>query len=351
MSDATVLIANRGAIATRIIRTLRRMGLRSVAVYSEADADSLHVVQADEAVCIGPAPAAESYLDGAAIIAAAKATGAGYIHPGYGFLAENAEFAEACEAAGIVFIGPRPEHIRTFGLKHSARALAEAQGVPLAPGTGLLTDEEEAAAAAKAIGYPVMLKATAGGGGIGMRICSSESELRDGFAGVVRQGASSFGDSGVFLERYIARARHIEVQVFGDGEGHVMPLGERDCSLQRRNQKVVEEAPAPCLSEVLRRDLIAAAVDLAEAARYRSAGTVEFLFDAEREEFFFLEMNTRLQVEHGVTEEVMGVDLVEWMVRGGMGDFAFMDRTPPVANGHAIQVRLYAEDPLYCSRS
>ena len=345
MSDATVLIANRGAIATRIIRTLRRMGLRSVAVYSEADADSLHVAQADEAVCIGPAPAAESYLDGAAIIAAAKATGAGYIHPGYGFLAENAEFAEACEAAGIVFIGPRPEHIRTFGLKHSARALAEAQGVPLAPGTGLLTDEEEAAAAAEAIGYPVMLKATAGGGGIGMRICSSESELRDGFAGVVRQGASSFGDSGVFLERYIARARHIEVQVFGDGEGHVMPLGERDCSLQRRNQKVVEEAPAPCLSDALRRDLIAAAVDLAQAARYRSAGTVEFLFDAEREEFFFLEMNTRLQVEHGVTEEVMGVDLVEWMVRGGMGDFAFMDRTPPVANGHAIQVRLYAEDP------
>ena len=345
MSDATVLIANRGAIATRIIRTLRRMGLRSVAVYSEADADSLHVAQADEAVCIGPAPAAESYLDGAAIIAAAKATGAGYIHPGYGFLAENAEFAEACEAAGIVFIGPRPEHIRTFGLKHSARALAEAQGVPLAPGTGLLTDEEEAAAAAEAIGYPVMLKATAGGGGIGMRICSSESELRDGFAGVVRQGASSFGDSGVFLERYIARARHIEVQVFGDGEGHVMPLGERDCSLQRRNQKVVEEAPAPLLPQAVREELVAAAIRLGQAARYRSAGTVEFLYDAEREEFFFLEMNTRLQVEHGVTEEVMGIDLVEWMIRGAAGDFGFLDAEPPRPSGHSVQVRLYAEDP------
>ena len=345
MSTPTVLIANRGAIATRIIRTLRTMGLRSVAVYSEADADSLHVSLADSAVCIGPPPATESYLDSAAIIAAAKEAGAGYIHPGYGFLAENAEFAEACEAAGIVFIGPRPEHIRTFGLKHSARALAEEQGVPLAPGTGLLTGEDEAARAAADIGYPVILKATAGGGGIGMRICADEAGLRDGFAGVVRQGESSFGDAGVFLERYIARARHIEVQIFGDGEGHVMPLGERDCSLQRRNQKVVEEAPAPCLSDALRRDLILAAVNLAQAAEYRSAGTVEFLFDAERQEFFFLEMNTRLQVEHGVTEEVMGVDLVEWMVRGGMGDYAFMDRAAPTARGHAVQVRLYAEDP------
>ncbi|MXP25815.1 urea carboxylase [Altererythrobacter indicus] len=345
MSAATVLVANRGAIATRIIRTLRQMGVRSVAVYSEADADSLHVSQADIAVCIGPAAAAESYLNIPAIIAAAKATGAGYIHPGYGFLAENAEFAEACEAQGIVFVGPRPDHIRTFGLKHSARALAEEQGVPLAPGTGLLTDEEEAAQAANEIGYPVILKATAGGGGIGMRICEDEAAVRDGFAGVARQGAGSFGDAGVFLERYIARARHIEVQIFGDGEGRVMPLGERDCSLQRRNQKVVEEAPAPRLSSAVRRDLIAAAVRLGKAAHYRSAGTVEFLFDAEREEFFFLEMNTRLQVEHGVTEEVMGIDLVEWMIRGAAGDYAFMDRAPPVARGHAVQVRLYAEDP------
>jgi urea carboxylase len=345
MSFDTVLVANRGAIATRIIRTLRRMGLKSVAVYSEADAGSLHVAQADAAVCIGPAPASESYLDVAAILKAAHDTGAGAIHPGYGFLAENAEFAEACAAAGIAFIGPTPENIRTFGLKHSARALAEAHDLPLAPGTGLLTGEDEAAEAAARIGYPVMLKATAGGGGIGMRICPDEAAVRDGFAAVVRQGQASFGDAGVFLERYIANARHIEVQIFGDGAGRVMALGERDCSLQRRNQKVVEEAPAPNLPVPKRAALIAAAVRLGEAARYLSAGTVEFLYDADREEFFFLEMNTRLQVEHGVTEEVMGIDLVEWMIRGAAGDFAMLDAPAPAPNGHSVQVRLYAEDP------
>jgi urea carboxylase len=345
MTFDTVLVANRGAIATRIIRTLCRMGLRSVAVYSEADVGSLHVSQADVAVCIGPAPASESYLDTAAILKAARDTGAGAIHPGYGFLAENAEFAEACAAAGIAFIGPTPENIRTFGLKHSARALAAEYGLPLAPGTGLLTDEEEAANAAREIGFPVMLKATAGGGGIGMRICEDEAAVRQGFAAVARLGAGNFGDAGVFLERYIARARHIEVQIFGDGAGRIMPLGERDCSLQRRNQKVVEEAPAPRLSDGTRAELIAAAVRLGEAARYRSAGTVEFLFDADRQQFFFLEMNTRLQVEHGVTEEVMGVDLVEWMIRGAAGDFTFLDGDPPVPRGHAVQVRLYAEDP------
>jgi len=345
MSFDTVLVANRGAIATRIIRTARRMGLKSVAVYSQADAGSLHVAQADAAVCIGPAPAAESYLNVAAILAAAKATGAGAIHPGYGFLAENAEFAEACAAAGIAFIGPTPENIRTFGLKHSARALAEAHDLPLAPGTGLLTDADAAAEAAARIGYPVMLKATAGGGGIGMRICADEAALRDGFATVVRQGQASFGDAAVFLERYIAHARHIEVQIFGDGRGRVMALGERDCSLQRRNQKVVEEAPAPCLPEAKRAELIAAAVRLGKAARYLSAGTVEFLYDADRAEFFFLEMNTRLQVEHGVTEEVMGIDLVEWMIRGAGGDFAMLDAPAPAPAGHAVQVRLYAEDP------
>ncbi|HEX9805430.1 MAG TPA: urea carboxylase [Alteraurantiacibacter sp.] len=345
MSFDTVLVANRGAIATRIIRTLRRMGLRSVAVYSEADAGSLHVSQADVAVCIGPAPAAESYLDIAAILKAAKDTGAGAIHPGYGFLAENAEFAEACAAAGITFIGPTPENIRTFGMKHSARALADEHGVPLAPGTGLLTDEEEAADAAREIGFPVILKATAGGGGIGMRICEDEAAVSQGFAAVARLGEGNFGDAGVFLERYIDRARHIEVQIFGDGKGRIMPLGERDCSLQRRNQKVVEEAPAPLLSETKRAELIDAAVRLGEAARYRSAGTVEFLFDADRQEFFFLEMNTRLQVEHGVTEEVMGIDLVEWMIRGAADDFSFLDAPPPTPRGHAVQVRLYAEDP------
>jgi urea carboxylase len=345
MKFDTVLVANRGAIATRIIRTLRRMGLRSVAVYSEADAGSLHVSQADVAVCIGAAPAAESYLNVAAILAAAKDNGAGAIHPGYGFLAENTDFAEACAAAGIEFIGPTPENIRTFGLKHSARALAAEHGVPLAPGTELLTDEEEAAKAAREIGFPVILKATAGGGGIGMRICEDEAAVRDGFAGVARLGEGNFGDAGVFLERYIGRARHIEVQIFGDGQGRIMPLGERDCSLQRRNQKVVEEAPAPLLSASKRAELIAAAVRLGEAANYRSAGTVEFLFDADRQEFFFLEMNTRLQVEHGVTEEVMGIDLVEWMIRGAAEDFAFLDAQPPVPQGHSVQVRLYAEDP------
>ncbi|PCG14899.1 urea carboxylase [Sphingomonas adhaesiva] len=345
MSVTTVLIANRGAIATRIIRTLRRMGLRSVAVYSEADEGSLHVAEADEAVCIGAARATDSYLNVAAILDAARRTGADAIHPGYGFLAENVDFAEACAAAGIVFIGPTPDNIRTFGLKHSARALAAAHGVPLAPGTDLLTDEEDAAAAARDIGFPVMLKATAGGGGIGMRVCEDEAAVRDGFAAVARQGLGSFGDAGVFLERYIRRARHIEVQVFGDGAGRVVALGERDCSLQRRNQKVVEEAPAPLLPAAVRGALIEAAVRLAQAANYRSAGTVEFLYDAEREEFFFLEMNTRLQVEHGVTEEVMDVDLVEWMIRGGAGDFAFLDTPLGAPRGHSVQVRLYAEDP------
>jgi urea carboxylase len=345
MSFDTVLIANRGAIATRIIRTTKRMGLKAVAVYSEADAGSLHVSAADEAVCIGPGPAGQSYLNVAAILAAAKATGAGAIHPGYGFLAENADFAEQCAAAGITFIGPTPSNIRTFGLKHSARALAEAHGLPLAPGTGLLTGEDEAAEAAARIGYPVMLKATAGGGGIGMRICETEAAVREGFAAVVRQGEVSFGDAGVFLERYVPRARHIEVQIFGDGQGRVMALGERDCSLQRRNQKVVEEAPAPNLPADKRAALIDAAVRLGEAAGYLSAGTVEFLYDAVREDFFFLEMNTRLQVEHGVTEEVMGIDLVEWMIRGAAGDFAMLDAPAPAPKGHSVQVRLYAEDP------
>ena len=345
MSFDTVLIANRGAIATRIIRTLKVMGLRSVAVYSEADADSLHVSQADEAVCIGPARATESYLNVAAILDAARKTGAGAIHPGYGFLAENAEFAEACAEAGIVFIGPTPENMRTFGLKHSARELAAAHGVPLAPGTNLLTDEDEAANAAQQIGYPIMLKATAGGGGIGMRVCEDEASVREGFATVARQGLGNFGDAGVFLERYIRSARHIEVQVFGDGKGKVVALGERDCSLQRRNQKVVEEAPAPLLPPTVRADLIDAAIRLGQAANYRSAGTVEFLYDSERQEFFFLEMNTRLQVEHGVTEEVMGIDLVEWMVRGGAGEFGFLDTAPTEPRGHSVQVRLYAEDP------
>jgi urea carboxylase len=345
MSFGTVLIANRGAIACRIIRTLRRMGIRSVAVFSDADEASRHVAEADVAVRIGPGPAAESYLDVARILAAARETGADAIHPGYGFLSENADFAEACAAAGIAFIGPKPENIRAFGLKHSARALAEAEGVALAPGTGLLADEEAAIEAAARIGYPVMLKATAGGGGIGMRVCTDEAAVREGYAAVARLGAGNFGDAGLFLERFVPRARHVEVQIFGDGTGRVVALGERDCSLQRRNQKVIEEAPAPNLPDHIRQELTEAAIKLGTAARYRSAGTVEFLYDAEREDWFFLEVNTRLQVEHGVTEEVTGIDLVEWMVRGAADDHAFLDTPVPAPRGWSIQARLYAEDP------
>ena len=341
----TVLVANRGAIACRIIRTLKRMGIRSVAVFSDADAGSLHVREADGAVHIGGSLPALSYLNIDAILAAARATGAQAIHPGYGFLSENIGFAEACGAAGIAFIGPTPANIAAFGLKHSARALAQDLGVPLAPGTGLLTDEAAAIAGAREIGYPVILKATAGGGGIGMRICADETALRDGFAAVVRLASGNFGDGGVFLERYVPRARHIEVQIFGDGQGRIVALGERDCSLQRRNQKVVEETPAPHLPAATRTAMIDAAVRLTAAARYASAGTVEFLYDSDRDDFFFLEVNTRLQVEHGVTEQVTGVDLVEWMVRGAAGDVAFLDSWDGRAEGAAIQVRLYAEDP------
>jgi len=340
-----VLIANRGAIACRIIRTLRAMGVKSVAVFSDADVGSLHVSLADEAVRLGPAPAAESYLRGDLVLAAAKAAGAQAIHPGYGFLSENAGFAEACAEAGVAFIGPTADNIRAFGLKHTARDLAQAHGVPLAPGTDLLVDPAAALAAAERIGFPVILKATAGGGGIGMRVCETAGAVEEAFAAVQRLATGNFSDGGVFLERYVRKARHVEVQVFGDGAGKVVALGERDCSLQRRNQKVVEETPAPGLPAATRAALLDAAVRLASAANYKSAGTVEFLYDADRDDFFFLEVNTRLQVEHGVTEQVTGVDLVEWMVRGAAGDFAFLDAPPPQARGASIQVRLYAEDP------
>ena len=340
-----VLIANRGAIACRVERTLRRMGVRSVAVFSDADAGSLHTSGADEAVPIGPAVAAQSYLNVEAILAAARATGAQAIHPGYGFLSENAGFARRCEEAGIAFIGPTAANIEAFGLKHTARALAQSHGVPLMPGTGLLHDAAAAAAAAAEIGFPVMLKSTAGGGGIGMRVCENRDALGEAFSAVGRIAGSNFGDSGIFLERYVRHARHIEVQVFGDGQGRVMALGERDCSLQRRHQKVIEETPAPHLPAATRGALLAAATRLCAAANYRSAGTVEFLYDGERGEFYFLEVNTRLQVEHGVTEQVTGIDLVEWMVRGAAGDFSFLREGVAAASGASIQVRLYAEDP------
>lgn len=340
-----ILIANRGAIACRIIRTLRRMGIASVAVYSEADRHSLHVGQADEAVCIGKAPASESYLDHHRILEVAKQTGAQAIHPGYGFLSENAAFAEACAAAGIAFIGPTPQQMRDFGLKHTARQLAEQNGVPLLPGTGLLDDLDQARREALRIGYPVMLKSTAGGGGIGMQLCWKERDLVEAFHSVERLARSNFSQGGIFLEKYVEIARHIEVQIFGDGEGRVVALGERDCSVQRRNQKVIEETPAPGITDEVRQRLMDAAVRLGEAVQYRSAGTVEYVYDTRNGEFYFLEVNTRLQVEHGVTEEVTGVDLVEWMVRCAAGESAFLADYIHAPQGHAIQVRLYAEDP------
>ncbi len=340
----TVLVANRGEIAVRIIRTLRSMGISPVAVYSDADRFAPHVRLADHAVRLGPAPAAESYLNVAAVIAAAQATGAEAVHPGYGFLSENAAFAEALAAEGITFIGPHPRHLRDFGLKHTARDLAQKAGVPLLPGTGLLADVEAAVTAANAMGYPVMLKSTAGGGGIGMSRCDDEPALRAAYDGVERTAKASFGDARVYLERFVARARHVEVQVFGNGQGRAVALGERDCSLQRRNQKVIEETPAPNLPDAVRQRLLVAAEKLCSSVSYASAGTVEFIYDPDRQDFAFLEVNTRLQVEHPVTEAVLGIDLVAWMVRQAAGE----DPIPavlPVPQGHAIEARLYAEQP------
>ena len=338
-----VLVANRGAIACRILRTLKKMGIHSVAVYSQADRHSAHVEQADEAVNIGPASPTQSYLNIDSILDAATKTGAQAIHPGYGFLSESAAFAERVEAAGLAFIGPTPAQMNSFGLKHTARALAKEHNVPLLPGTGLLKDANEARDAGGRIGYPVMLKSTAGGGGIGIRSCASADELEEAFEAVERLSRANFADGGVYLEKRIVQARHVEVQIFGDGQGKVIALGERDCSLQRRNQKVIEETPAPHLKPETRAALLEAAVRLAQAVNYRNAGTVEFIYDASNEEFYFLEVNTRLQVEHGVTEEVTGVDLVEWMVRLAANDP--FELASPAPSGHSIQARLYAEDP------
>ena len=340
-----VLVANRGEIAVRIISTLERLGIAAVAVFSDADAGTAAVLRAGEAVRLGPGPAAESYLRGERIIAAALETGAEAIHPGYGFLSESADFAAAVEAAGLAFIGPTPEQVRAFGRKDVARRLAREAGVPRLAGTEPLADEAEARAAAEALGYPVILKSTAGGGGIGMEVVTGPEGLAAAFARVTRQSRASFGASAVYLERFVPRARHIEVQLFGDGAGGVVVLGERDCSAQRRHQKVIEETPAPGLSGGLRAQAHAAAARLAASVAYRSAGTVEFVLDTDRDELSFLEMNTRLQVEHPVTEAVHGVDLVEWMVRLAAGDASFLagDRPPPA--GHSIEVRVYAEDP------
>jgi urea carboxylase len=340
-----VLIANRGAIACRIERTLKRMGVGSVAVYSTADKNSLHVLQADEAVLIGEAPAASSYLSFEAIFAAAEQTGAEAIHPGYGFLSENIDFARQCTARGITFIGPAPDHIAAFALKHTARATAQSCGVPLLPGTGLLSGLEQALSQAASLKYPVMLKSSGGGGGIGMRVCHSAEQLAEAYESVVRLSQANFGNSGVYLEKYVARARHIEVQIFGDGKGNVLALGERDCSAQRRHQKVLEETPAPGLTDATREQLESAAVLLAKAVNYASAGTVEFIYDDDTQEFYFLEVNTRLQVEHGVTEEVTGIDLVEWMVLQAAGEMKPLDSYAITPRGASIEARIYAEDP------
>ncbi|MCG7976475.1 MAG: ATP-grasp domain-containing protein, partial [Candidatus Thiodiazotropha taylori] len=342
-----VLIANRGAIATRIIRTLQRLDIPSLAVYAESDADSLHVRHADQAFTLGDGVAADTYLDMQKIIAIAKANGVDAIHPGYGFLSENAEFVRRCEAEGIVFIGPTPEQMELFGLKHKARELAQQADVPLTPGTELLQDLHSALTSAEGIGYPVMLKSTAGGGGIGMQLCHASDEVTSAFDSVKRLGANNFANDGVFIEKFIARARHIEVQVFGDGKGGALAIGERDCSSQRRNQKVVEECPAPNLTDEVRQKLYRTAESLLSSVCYRNAGTVEFIYDADTDDFYFLEVNTRLQVEHGVTEEVYGIDLVEWMVKQAAGDGIDLqrERDQLSAKGHAVQVRLYAEDP------
>ncbi|MEJ0092368.1 MAG: 5-oxoprolinase/urea amidolyase family protein [Methylocella sp.] len=340
-----VLIANRGEIAGRVIRTLRRMNISSVAVYSDADRFSPTVLSADESIRLGASPAAQSYLNIDAVIAACEESGAEAVHPGYGFLSENPGFAERLAGAGITFIGPRPEHMRSFGLKHTARELAARANVPLLPGSGLLDDAGRALAEAKRIGYPVMLKSTAGGGGIGMHLCHGPDELAARFETVRRLGSNNFGDNRVYLEKFVAHARHVEVQIFGDGEGGVVALGERDCSLQRRNQKVIEETPAPGLSEESRSALREAAISLGQAVSYESAGTVEFVYDAEAHQFYFLEVNTRLQVEHCVTEATFGVDLVEWMILQAAGEFTLPAQSSLKPKGAAIEARIYAEDP------
>jgi urea carboxylase len=340
----TLLVANRGEIAGRIIRTAARLGLKTVAVYSDPDRSAPHVRMADMAVRLGPAPARESYLLVHRVLDAALSTGAGAIHPGYGFLSEDAGFAATVEEAGLVWAGPTPSQLVAFGAKHTARDLARAAGVPMIEGTGLLSGLDEALEAAERIGYPVMVKATGGGGGIGMQACHDSRGLADAYDRVERLAVASFGSGGVFLERFVPRARHVEVQIFGDGKGRVVVLGDRDCSLQRRHQKVIEEAPAPGLPDAVRERLHASAAALCASVSYRSAGTVEFVYDADREQASFLEVNARLQVEHPVTEEILGVDLVEWMLRLAQGDDTMLD-TPLAAVGAAVEARVYAEDP------
>ncbi|GGD39055.1 acetyl/propionyl-CoA carboxylase subuit alpha [Aureimonas glaciei] len=341
-----ILIANRGEIACRVIKTARRMGIATVAVYSEADRGAVHVEMADEAVAIGPSAASDSYLVPEKILAACRATGAEAVHPGYGFLSERASFCEMLEAEGIVFIGPKPRAIRAMGDKIQSKLFAKAAGVSIVPGhLGIIEDADEAVRIAAGIGYPVMIKASAGGGGKGMRIAYNEAECRDGFERARSEAQSSFGDDRLFVEKFIVDPRHIEIQVLADAHGNAIHLGERECSIQRRNQKVVEEAPSPFLDAATRAAMGAEAVALARAVDYQSAGTVEFIVDADRN-FYFLEMNTRLQVEHPVTELVTGVDLVEQMLRIAAGEPLAIAQGDVVLDGWAVESRIYAEDPF-----
>ncbi len=342
-----VLIANRGVIATRIIRTLKQMTCRSVSVYNEADIDSLHVQFSDESYSLGEGPAADTYLDQDKIFDIIKKSGAEAVHPGYGFLSENPEFVKRCEENNITFIGPTAGQMKSFGLKHRARKLAEENKIPLLPGTDLLESINEAVEAAIRIGYPIMLKSTAGGGGIGMQLCWNQQELEKSFDSVQRLSKNNFSNSGLFIEKFVEHARHIEVQVFGDGKGKAIAIGERDCSTQRRNQKVIEETPAPNITPEVRAGLHQTATRLVKAVNYRNAGTVEFVYDQSSDQFYFLEVNTRLQVEHGITEQVFNIDLVEWMIKLAAYELPDLDQleTALTLSGHAIQARIYAEDP------
>ncbi len=343
---STLLVANRGEIARRIIRTARARGIRTVAVYSEPDARSPHVLDADAAVGIGGAAGAQSYLDGARILDAARRSGADALHPGYGFLAENAEFAEACARSGVVFVGPAPESMREMGLKDRAKEIARKAGVPVLPDARLVGDDPaEWRAESEVLGLPLLVKAVAGGGGTGMRLVRTVDQLVDAVDGARREAGNSFGNSTVFLERYLDTARHIEIQVFGDAHGNAIHLGERECSVQRRHQKVLEEAPSSVVDPQLRERMGATSVSLVRELGYLGAGTVEYLLDDRTGEFYFLEMNTRLQVEHPVTEEVTGLDLVALQLRVGEGDAIGIEQADVVPRGHAIEVRLYAEDP------
>ncbi|MBM3863424.1 MAG: acetyl-CoA carboxylase biotin carboxylase subunit [Verrucomicrobia bacterium] len=340
-----VLVANRGEIALRIIRACRELGIESVAVYSEADVDSMHVQLADQAVCIGPAPGRESYLKMDRIIAAAEITGAEAIHPGYGFLSENARFAEICASSGLAFIGPSAEVISMMGDKATARATAVANGVPVTPGSDIVPDAEAGLEEAKRIGFPVMIKATAGGGGRGMRPCFHEDEFLQLFQAASNEAAAAFGNGSCYLEKLVIEPHHVEIQILGDSHGNFMHLGERDCSMQRRNQKIIEECPSPLLTPELRARMGEASVNLIRSIGYQNAGTIEYLVDAKGEHFYFMEMNTRIQVEHPVTEEVMGCELIKEQIRIAAGEPISEHLLNATPRGHSIECRINAEDP------